>query len=41
MKKSEQAFTLVELVVSITIFTIVLGTAFAMFPYLMGSIKKV
>jgi len=34
-------FTLVELVVSITIFTIILWTAYAQFPYLMGSIKKI
>jgi len=41
MKRNNKAFTLIELVVSITIFSIIISTAFAQFPYLMVNIKKV
>jgi len=41
MKKNSKAFTLVELVISITIFSIIFISAFSVFPYVMSSIKKI
>jgi len=41
MKNTKQWFTLIELLVSIIIFTIIMVTSFAQFPYLMAVIKKV
>jgi len=40
MKNSTKAFTLIELVVSITLFTILMGASFWIFPYVTWTIKK-